>query len=195
VYLPLAIAFKPCAGSNQTHAPPLAFGSCKPAQPESAELTVGTADSNAKPAEFSGSVRLVVQPNDLATSGDDTDVRAILSLTDVRRKSDLSDYTGEVQARPVVRITDRSNGPSGSERATMVDTTFAMTAQCGPTAGTVGANCDLSTTWNALMPGVATEGKRAIWQLGSMDVWDGGPDGDADTGPNTLFARQGVFAP
>ena len=36
---------------------------------------------------------------------------------------------------------------------------------------------------------------RAIWQLGQIDVLDGGPDGVASTNDNTVFARQGVFVP
>jgi hypothetical protein len=40
------------------------------------------------------------------------------------------------------------------------------------------------------------EGSRAIWQLGAVDVFDGGADGQASsTGDNTLFLRQGVFVP
>ena len=40
------------------------------------------------------------------------------------------------------------------------------------------------------------EGKRAIWQLGQVQVFDGGPDGTAATpSGNTLFAVQGVFVP
>ena len=40
------------------------------------------------------------------------------------------------------------------------------------------------------------EGKRAVWGLGSVQVFDGGSDGDADTtGDNTLFEVQGLFAP
>jgi hypothetical protein len=40
------------------------------------------------------------------------------------------------------------------------------------------------------------EGKRAIWELKAVDVFDGGADGQASTtGDNTLFERQGVFVP
>jgi hypothetical protein len=46
------------------------------------------------------------------------------------------------------------------------------------------------------MPGVVSEGKRTIWGLDQVQVYDGGADGDADTpGDNTLFAVQGLFAP
>jgi hypothetical protein len=40
-----------------------------------------------------------------------------------------------------------------------------------------------------------TGGKRAIWQIGSVQVFDGGSDGDPATQPNRLFERQGVFVP
>ena len=36
---------------------------------------------------------------------------------------------------------------------------------------------------------------RSIWQLGQVQVFDGGADGQASTTPNTLFATQGVFVP
>jgi hypothetical protein len=45
------------------------------------------------------------------------------------------------------------------------------------------------------MPGAVIETQRSIWELGDMQVFDGGPDGIASTSPNTLFARQGVFVP
>ena len=35
-----------------------------------------------------------------------------------------------------------------------------------------------------------------LWELGEIDVFDGGADGQAETtGDNTLFERQGVFVP
>ena len=41
-----------------------------------------------------------------------------------------------------------------------------------------------------------TAGNRAIWELGEIDVFDGGPDGQAaTTSGNTLFAQQGLFVP
>ena len=39
------------------------------------------------------------------------------------------------------------------------------------------------------------EGARGVWALRQAEVTDGGADGDVDTAPNTVFARQGVFAP
>jgi hypothetical protein len=45
------------------------------------------------------------------------------------------------------------------------------------------------------VPGAIRSGDRAIWELGPIEVYDGGADGDPNTGSNTLFARQGLFTP
>jgi hypothetical protein len=40
------------------------------------------------------------------------------------------------------------------------------------------------------------EGRRAVWELGQVQVDGGGADRDADTAAdNTLFMVQGVFIP
>jgi hypothetical protein len=39
------------------------------------------------------------------------------------------------------------------------------------------------------------ETKRTIWQMGDVELRDGGPDGVASTQDNTRFARQGIFVP
>ena len=60
----------------------------------------------------------------------------------------------------------------------------------------MGSACELNTTLEALVPGVAVERARAIWEMGQVFVNDGGPDGDADTSANnTLFATPGIFIP
>jgi hypothetical protein len=46
-----------------------------------------------------------------------------------------------------------------------------------------------------VLPGAVVEGRRAIWALGPVQLFDGGSDGVASTTPNTLFATQGVFVP
>ena len=78
----------------------------------------------------------------------------------------------------------------------MQDAAFAWTVPCSATADTtVGATCAVTTSADAVMPGVIKEGMRSIWQLGQVQVFDGGADGQASTTPNTLFATQGVFVP
>jgi hypothetical protein len=44
--------------------------------------------------------------------------------------------------------------------------------------------------------GAIKEASRAIWQLGEINVYDGGSDGiGSTTADNTLFLTQGVFVP
>jgi hypothetical protein len=39
-------------------------------------------------------------------------------------------------------------------------------------------------------------GKREVWELQAVRIYDGGADGDGDTtADNTVFARPGVFVP
>jgi hypothetical protein len=76
------------------------------------------------------------------------------------------------------------------------DESFAVAVPCTPTpAAGAGATCTLTTTADTLVPGTVTERARSVWQLGQIVVYDGGPDGDAATDPNTVFARQGIFIP
>jgi glucose/arabinose dehydrogenase len=195
--VPLAIAYQQCTSANRTHAPGLAHPSCNPPVQSSSFLTVGTLDANGKQPQSAGLVRYRVVPGDPGTPGDQADVTLDLSITDVRRKSDLADYTGEVQANAQVRITDKSNGAASDEPATVTDVPLGFTALCASTPGPsdVGGNCAASTTADAAWPGAAVEGNRAIWELDRVVVLDGGADGQVSTSPNTVFARQGVFVP
>jgi hypothetical protein len=125
-------------------------------------------------------------------------VKIRASVTDVRNKAGLTDYLGELQARVRLRITDRGSGPTLGEPATVEDRTFAFTMPCTATGGpaNVGSTCGVTTNANAVTPGMVQAGKRAIWALGQAEVLDGGSDGDVDTAAgNTVFARQGLFAP
>ena len=59
----------------------------------------------------------------------------------------------------------------------------------------MGATCQVTTSFDAVLPGVVTEGRRSIWEFERVRVNDGGPDGQAATAPNDLFATQGIFVP
>jgi TolB protein len=196
----LTPAYKPCTSSNRTHGPPLAFSSCSPPEQTSEFLTVGSPDANGKIAQSKGFVRygwvgeIPIDPN----NGNQADVTIDFSLTDVRNKSDLSDYIGELSASAALRITDKNNTPNPGSPGpgTVTDTTLAVTIPCAATASTtIGSSCALSTTEDALVPGAVIEGKRAVWQLGQVQVYDGGADGIASTSPNTLFEDEGIFIP
>jgi TolB protein len=191
----LVPAYQACASPNRTHGPSLAFPSCNPPAQVSSTLTVGSPDANARTANSIGSVRLDLIPGVPSTPADEADVNIAFSITDVRRRSDLADYTGEVQLSHTVRITDRDNWPG--ETGTVSDATFAVTVPCAATVDTtVGSTCALTTTADAVVPGAIKESKRAIWEHSQARVYDGGADGLASTaGDNTLFEVQGIFVP
>jgi hypothetical protein len=194
----LAVAYKACASPNRTHAPPLAGDACNPPVQASSELTVGTLDANGQAAGSAGSVRYDVVVGDPIAPGNQADVKLVASITDVR-KSDLTDYTGQLVVTANARITDKNNAVGaggGTDAATVGDVDFPATASCASTTSTtVGSTCSLTTTFNAVQPGAIVEEKRANWQLGPVNVFDGGPDGVASTTPNTLFETQGLFTP
>jgi dienelactone hydrolase len=196
----LVPAYRPCASANAAHGAPLSAPACNPPVPSSGNLTVGTPDANGRPVASSGYVTL----NDVGESpidpqnGDQADVQINASLTDVRRGSDFSDYTGELRAVLGLRITDRNNsdGTLTDEGGTATDVPLAFNIPCAATSGTEGGACGVTTTADAVLGGIATEGKRAIWEVPTIEIFDGGADGDGDTtGDNRLFAVPGVFAP
>ena len=109
-----------------------------------------------------------------------------------------SDYTGELEVTADMRITDRNNAPApggGSEAATVIDSTLAFAAPCVATAGVAGATCALSTSANAISPGLIRDTKRTLIEMSQLQVHDGGSDGLVATEPNAVFAVQGIFVP
>ena len=180
VRFPLVPAYERCDSPNRLHGAPLDHPSCAPPVPSSPALTIGTPDANGSAAAFAGYATFEVLNGNPATTDDEADVRLQVALSDVRN-ADLSDYAGELQARTVVRVTDRAGGP-----LTLADLVLPATVPCSATGAAAGATCGLSTTLDALTPGLVDEGARAIWELGGFEVLDG-------TG--AIFARPGVFVP
>jgi hypothetical protein len=194
--VPLVIAYRDCTSANRNHGAPLAFPSCSPPVPESDWLRVGTPDANGLPPKSVGSVRLDTIVGNSSTPANEADVGLALSVTDVRNKSDLSDYAGQLKVSLGLRITDKLNGAAPVDPGTLQDIPFDYTGACTPTAdATVGSTCTANTTANALVPGAITESKRTIWEVDAVKVYDGGSDGNVATDPNTLFERQGIFVP
>jgi hypothetical protein len=193
----LVPAFVACSASNGTHGAPLALPSCNPPVQSSLYLTIGTPPFEPVSSKGVAVLKAFGESPINQQNGDQADVQLTTSITDVRRRPSLADYAGEIRVAVTLRITDRYNGPGGIHAATAADTPFSFNVSCTPTADeTVGATCSSTTTADAVMPGVVKEGKRAVWELGQVVVYDGGADGDADTtGDNTLFAVQGLFAP
>jgi dipeptidyl aminopeptidase/acylaminoacyl peptidase len=189
VRVSLVPAYAQCSAPNEQHGGPLSFGSCGPPASGSSYLTLGTPDANGQAAKSTGSATYLAVPGD---------VHIAASITDVRNKSDLSDYTGELQVDAPLRITDWSNSPypGGREPGTVSDTHFPVTIPCTTTADTsIGSTCSVSTSANAVVAGSVESGNRAIWQMGQVRVLDGGASGLAGSSDATLFMDQGVFVP
>ena len=197
-----------------THGGPLAVPSCKPPL-QSIYLTMNAPDRpapNHTTAIGAGLVTLKVTclvpgtttqvtgpggAGECSDPGDQIDVKITTTTTGIYCVtasggclSAGSLYQGEVMGVMSIRVTDRLNGSGQVHPATAADYPFQWKVQC------VSGNCNSVTSADIVMPGVAREGKRAVWGLGQVQVYDGGADGDADTaGDNTLFMTQGLFTP
>ena len=192
----LVPAYQECTAPNRVHGPGLAFASCNPPAQVSPNLTVGSPDANGKAASSSGSVKLEAVPGVPSTPADEADVRITISVTDVRNRADLTDYTGQLQLDTSLRVTDRLNGTSPVDTGTVADMPFPVTVACSATADVnIGATCATATTADAVIPGAVREVKRTMWQMGRIALLDGGADGLASTADNSIFATQGVFVP
>jgi dipeptidyl aminopeptidase/acylaminoacyl peptidase len=196
----LVPAYAECGpgSADRTHGPPLANPSCSSPDQVSAALTVGTPDANGNPSKAIGYLQTKPRLGDPATTANEADVDTHLLMLDVRNRSDLSDYTGELVAELRVQITDRNNGPGTGAAATGTTTEIPLELafSCTPTSdATVGSYCELESALNVLIPGAVKEKQRAIWEIGQVRIYDGGADGLADTEPNTLFMTQGLFVP
>ena len=193
VFVPLVPAYATCTAPNRVHAAPLSFQSCSPPDHLSPTLTVGVGDGSPAFSRSVGSVRLAALPG-VPGGVDDADLRIRLSITNVMRKSDLSEYTGELGLDVPLALTDKE----GAVAQTTMPFTLSTSVPCTPTPDLPfdGATCFIDTTAEALIPGAITEGARQILALDPDQVRDGGPDEDADTpaGEGSL-ATQGVFVP
>ena len=178
----LVPAYTQCARRNRTHGPPLSFPSCNLPIMSSTSLTIGSPDANGAAANFTGSVRFAVVRT--GGGGDDSDVAIAVSMADIRCRpgtvpcplsnpADGPDYGGELRLTFTLRLTDRG---AGDIPATVEDVPFSATIACAPTtAGASGGACPATTSADALIPGSVPEGERSIWQVGQVEIYDGGP--------------------
>jgi hypothetical protein len=192
-------AYEACGSPNRVHAEPLSYGSCAPPAEVSDYLTQGTPDANGQPAKAVSKLRLLVLPGNPSTPANEADARYEVSITDVRNKADLTDYTGALKLDAALQITDRNNPDpgGGSPNATGSQPSFPVIVPCASTADTtVGSTCSITTTAATIAPGSTVEGKRAVWETSQVRVTDGGADGNpATTDGEGVFLVQGVFIP
>jgi hypothetical protein len=146
----LVPAYKPCESPNRTHGAPLSFDSCSPPVQASDFLTVGTPDSNGQKSQSIASVVFAARAGN-PTPGNQADVAIRASFTDVRNKSDLSDYGGELQGSAMLRLTDRQNypPPPGGSIGSVTDTTPIKVATSANHGLTTGAQVQISGVFGA----------------------------------------------
>jgi hypothetical protein len=137
------------------------------------------------------------------TSGDNENLAIKVMMSDIRCKTNSSvtghcnsantvgtnDYDGQVVLQAVLRITDTYNGPSGTTTggttpATVLDVPFSVGIQCVATSGSssTGGSCNAATSADVILPGgggMIKEGKKANVEIGQIQVYDTGPDGQA----------------
>jgi hypothetical protein len=211
IHISLVPAYAQCAAPNRTHGPPLAFASCNPPAQTSAQATVGTPDAFGGPANATGYLRLKYHPDpfpgtpDLLIDNALNDVRCVPTgaRCGTANASGPADYSGELRFSFTFRLTDHFNAIApggGPDPATVQDFATEFAWACAESGSTsTGSTCTLSTSLNTFIPGAGgavKDGKRGIWELDAVRIYDGGADGDGDTtADNTVFARPGVFVP
>ncbi len=203
--VPLVPDYRQCTAPNSTHVAPLALPSCSPPVQSSALLTTSTIGRG------SGFAVLKVQTGNPSTPEDEADVAIEAAMSDVRSTAGGGDYTGKVILTTQVRMTDARNAADGDESATVFDFELSVPIDCVATAAPErGSHCDVTTTLDALVPGFAMEGARAVMSAFSVNVEDAGPDGNVDPGPGPggigcpprcgtgdegVYLRQGLVTP
>jgi len=197
----------PCAGAVATHGAPLAVPSCNPPVQTSSFLTLqdpsrpapytGAADGKGRiilsvTCLNPGTTTPTGQNPPCPNAGDQQDVKIDSSSQGTRCQTTSGGcsapdalYNGKVLGVSTIQITDHDNavGVAGSPcpsgvgvspncAATITALPFSVGAQC-----TAGA-CNYVTSADLTVPGVTKEGKRAVVELGQLQVQDAGSDGD-----------------
>ena len=200
----LVPSFNACTAPNRTHGPGLAFPSCNPPVMSSSTLTVGTTDSNGAASNMSGKVKFRTVNGIASTEADEANIDLIVTMSDVRNALVLTDYAGSVMVDTDIQLTDNQNSAEQPEPGTVQSFPLKWSVPCATTVDTTrGSTCNLTTTADALYPGIVTETKRMVWQIGQVSVKDAGPNGTGVSacpptcgdGDETTFLRQGIFIP
>jgi hypothetical protein len=212
----LVPAFASCnaAAANADHQGPLAGRACSPPLPASSHVAVGARSLGFMRLRVLGTGECAVDPPtacypDVVLSGSVTDVR---SGSATGPDYDPADPNGQdltasatipgATAGSAIQITDGNNrlaaDPTGpyDKNATLVPLPFPIPLDCTSTSDpAIGSTCGVQTTANTLVPGAAVAGKRAIWELGQMQLLDQGANGTPGDGDDQVFEVEGVFAP
>jgi hypothetical protein len=194
VRMALVPVFRQCGTGgnpvNRSHAPPLATGSCPP-QPSGVAHFGPQSKGTAWVATIYGDTN--------SANGDQADMTLRFDLSDVRTGAG-ADYDPSATADGTLvtrlRFTDRANGGSGTDPGTATDFDFSVPFGCTATSDpSVGSNCALDTSADAVNPGMIKENKATVLQVFRLRLNDSGANGVRGDGDDRLFATEGVFVP
>jgi len=198
-------AFNTCASPNRVHGGTLNYSSCNPPQASSGVLTTGAPDANGFASNMISSVKYNAINGNAGTEANEADVKIVVALTDVRTNPAGLDYVGPVLVRHSLVVTDQSNSEEAPETGTTIPFNFEYPVNCVATLSTtIGAQCDLNTTANSILPGMVIENRRTLWNIGQVEIRDAGPNGTGygagcppacGDGDETTYLRQGIFVP
>jgi hypothetical protein len=235
----LVPAFEECFGANATHGAPLALASCSPPIQSSAYLTMNSPDRvspfNTPASGQAGFIFTVTclnpgtttatgQTPPCSNAGDQEDIKVAFTAADIRcvvgspsqgncAGGAGSLYNGKLLADISMRYTDHNNTGTGCAAPCAGTADIAGTPQAWPigiqcSSGT----CNYTTSVDVTVPGATVEVKRAVIELGEINVQDAGLNGNL-VAASTLgaagvcppacqqddaysqYLRQGVFAP
>ena len=211
----LVPAFAKCTAPNRLHGPPALGGaasdaSCAPPAQATSFLTIGAPDANGAPSNSVGSIRFGVVGG--PGPPEDSDVLVAISVTDVRCRTGVAtcgavnnqagpDYTGELTPNAAIRVTDNFNAVAAGGGTDSAHRPGLPARGEDPGSLHVYRVDDGGSDVRAVddarrdLAGHSARRQARVWQVGQVEVLDGGSDGEATTAPNSRFLVQGVFVP
>jgi Tol biopolymer transport system component len=180
-------------GLNSTHGYPLALPSCNPPA-----FVPGT-QAHIGPGSNSWAQYAVIYGDTNAANGDQANMTLRASLNDIRTAGG-ADYVPNPVGTDLtlvtkLRITDRFNGGSLSDPATVQDFDYQLAINCTATAGPEGSTCSLDPSADAITPDTIRENKATDMQVFRFRVNDAGTNGTRGDADDRTFAVQGIYIP
>ena len=152
----LVPAYNAVPSPNRMHGPPLAFASCNPPVQSSGSLTVGSPDANGAAANSVGFARYAVMVGNAGTPADEADVSA---HREHHRRPEQG-RPGRLHGRGGGHLHGADHGPAerhGREPARRPFRTRRSASRYRawrPARRRSAATCSISTSFDAVMPGV-----------------------------------------
>ena len=133
-------------------------------------------------------------------NGDQADLEISASLNDIRTAAGLDyDPVPDGPDATVVerfRLSDTDNGVAGLDPATTADFDLPVGVSCVATLDpTQGSDCSVSSTADAVNPGLIRELKSMVLQTFRVRVNDSGTNGTRGDSDDRIFAVQGIYVP